>query len=125
MAETKQRHGCLTAWLVLMIISNSLTALIYLFAGGTIKSNLPNAPAWTLPILALASIANVVFSVALFRWKKWGFFGFVATSILAMIINLKLGMHVGLLLVGLLGVVTLYAVLQIGKDKEKGWTQLE
>ncbi len=31
--ELKERHGCVTAWLILMIITNSLIALLYLFAG--------------------------------------------------------------------------------------------
>jgi len=107
-----------------MIIANSLTALIYVIAGEKIKSNLPNAPGWTVPTLAVACIANIVFAVALFRWKKWGFFGFVGTSILALVINLRVGMHIGQILLGLLGVVILYGVLQIGQEK-KGWTQLE
>jgi hypothetical protein len=124
MAEPKQRHGCLTAWLILMIIANSLTALIYLIASGTIKSGLPSAPAWTVPTLAVACIANVVFSVALFQWKKWGFWGFVGTSILALVINLTIGLHISRVLLGVLGVVILYAVLQIGKEN-RGWIQLE
>jgi hypothetical protein len=107
-----------------MIIANSLTALIYVIASGRIKSSFPNAPAWTMPILAVASIANIVFAVALFQWKKWGFFGFVATAALALAINLKLGINIGQILLGLLGVAILYGVLQIGKEK-KGWTQLE
>jgi hypothetical protein len=123
-AEAKQRHGCLTTWLILMIIGNSLTALAYLLASSTIKSNLPNAPAWTVPTLTVASLANVVFSVALFQWKKWGFFGFVGTSVLVFVINLKIRQSIGGVLLGVLGVGMLYAVLQIGNEK-KGWTQLE
>jgi hypothetical protein len=124
MAEVKQRHECLTAWLILMIIANSLTVLIYVIASRKIKSNLPHAPAWTMPTLTVACIANVVFSVALFQWKKWGFFGFVGTSILALVINLTIGLSIGHVLLGLLGVVILYALLQVGEEK-KGWTQLE
>jgi mannose/fructose/N-acetylgalactosamine-specific phosphotransferase system component IIC len=124
MAEAKQRHGCLTTWLILMIIGNALTALAYLLASSTIKSNLPNAPAWTVPTLTVASLANVVFSVALFQWKKWGFFGFVGTSVLVFVINLKIRQSIGGVLLGVLGVGMLYAVLQIGNEK-KGWTQLE
>ncbi len=29
MATQKQRHGCLTTWLILMIIANSMTTLMY------------------------------------------------------------------------------------------------
>jgi hypothetical protein len=63
-----------------MIIANSLTALVYLIAGGKIKSILPNAPTWALATLVVTSVSNVFFAVALFKWKKWGFFGFVGTT---------------------------------------------
>jgi len=89
-----------------------------------IKSHLPNAPVWTMPTLVAACIANVVFAVALFQWKKWGFFGFVGSTILVMVIGLTIGKPIGRVLLQVLWVVILYAVLQIGKEK-RGWTQLE
>jgi hypothetical protein len=101
-----------------------VTALVYVFASGLVKSTLPNTPAWATPTLAIACIANVVFAVALFQWKKWGFYGFAATTVLALFINLKIGLQAGRVLFGLIGIVILYAVLQIGGAK-KGWTQLE
>ena len=123
-AETKQRHGCLTAWLIVMIIANSLFALIYLIASTKIRSNLTKAPPWTAAALAVVCIANLIFSVALFQWKKWGFFGHVGTTILIVVINLKAGISISRVLFGMLGVVALYGVLQIGKAN-KGWPQLE
>jgi hypothetical protein len=124
-AETKQRHGCLAAWLVLMIIANSLTALVYLIAGGKIKSILPNAPTWALATLVVTSVCNVVFAVALFQWKKWGFFGFVGTTGIVFVVNLLVfHVHAGFALLGLLGVAILFVTLQVGEEK-KGWTQLE
>lgn len=124
MSEGKQRHGCLTAWLVLMIIVNALAALLYLFGSAVIRQNLPNEPAWTFPVLAVGCIINIVFSIALFQWKKWGFFGFIATSIVAFVVNLAVGLNIIQALLGLLGIAILYGVLQIGKEK-KGWDQLE
>lgn len=120
----KQRHGCLTAWLILLIVVNSLVAVVYLFASSMIKANLPNTPAWAIPVLAVACIANVIFAIALFQWKKWGFFGFIGTTILALAINLSLGLSAFQIVPGLLGIVILYAVLQIGNE-DKGWPQLE
>ncbi len=124
MSEGKQRHGCFTAWLVLMIVVNSLTALMFLFGSAAIRQNLPNAPAWTFPVLAVGCIINVVCSIALFQWKKWGFFGCIASSILAFVVNLAIGLNIIQALLGLFGVAILYGVLQIGKEK-KGWNQLE
>jgi hypothetical protein len=124
MAETKVRHGCLTAWLILMIIANAVTALIYLFASEMITDSFPDAPGWAFPVLAIFGIFNVVCSVALWQWKKWGFWGFLASAIVALFVNLSIGLGIGQSLMGLIGIALLYGVLQIGKEK-KGWTQLE
>jgi len=122
--EQKQRHGCLTAWLVLMIIANSISALIYLFASDFIARTLPSAPSWSFPILALLGIFNVICAIALFKWKKWGFYGFIASSIIALIINLIIGIDVAQSLAGLIGLVILYGVLNIGKERA-AWPQLD
>jgi hypothetical protein len=123
-ATAKQRHGCLTAFLILMIIANSILALIYLFGSGTIAATLPDAPKWVFPALGVACILNVVFAVALFAWKRWGFYGFAAMSVLSIVINMFIGLGVGQSFSGLIGVAVLYGVLQIGGDR-KGWAQLE
>jgi len=129
MAEIKQRHGWLTAWLIFMIIANSVAMLSLLIA--VIPSR--NAPLWTMltstqRYLTVANFvvasANVVFSVALFQWKKWGFFGFVGTNVFVMAIALTMAKPIGRVLLPVLWVVILYWLLQIGKEK-KGWTQLE
>ena len=117
MAEAKQRHWCLTAWLILMILANSVIVLSVLMAI-TIKPSLPDHH------LGLFAIANVVFLVALFQWKKWGFLGYVGTNILIMASGLATGWHIGRFLLQVLWVLILYALLQIGKEK-RGWTQLE
>ena len=124
--ESKQRHGCVTAWLILMIIANSITAISYLFMGDTISQNLPNAiPQPMMLGLAFLGIANLVFAIMLFQWKKWAFWGFVGTSILALAINLSIGLSVGASLFGLLGIAVLYGILQIKKDGVTAWENLE
>jgi len=92
--QIKQRHGCLTASLVLMIIVNSLVALIYLLGSEAIRQNLPTVPGWAFPVLILLSIANLVCAIALFKWKKWGFFGFTGTAVVAFAINLVSGINI-------------------------------
>ncbi len=124
MSEGKQRHGCLTAWLVLMIVANAATALMYLLGSAAIRENFPSAPAWAFPVLAVMGIANVVCAIALFQWKKWGFFGFLVTSAIAFVVNLMIGLIIVQAVLGLTGVAILYGVLQIGKER-KGWTQLD
>jgi hypothetical protein len=120
MSDGKQRHGCLTAWLVLMLIGNA--GLVgFLLAIAAIKQRIPTG--WAFPVSAVIGVMNVVFVVAIFRWKKWGFVGLVLTSILAFVLNLMFGFGIGRSLLGLMGPAILYGVLQLGKER-KGWTQL-
>jgi len=123
MSEQKQRHGCLTTLLVLMIIGNSATALMYLFGGSVITQNLPGIPSWALVVMCIFAIFNLVCAIALFKWKKWGFWGFIASSIFAFFVNLSIGLGIGQSLLGLVGIAVLFGVLHIGKEN-KGWPQL-
>jgi len=120
----KQRHGCFTAYLVFMIVANSASTLVYLVGSEAIRRNTPNMPAWAFPVLIVLGIFNLVCAIALFRWKKWGFWGFVTSAVIAFAVNLSIGIAPGFALVGLLGVAILYGVLHIG-DERKGWSQLD
>ncbi len=122
--QKKERHGCLTAYLVLAIIANSATALLYLFGAEAIKRSTPTVPDWAFPVLIVLVLFNLVCAIALFRWKKWGFGGLVASAVVTLGVNLTIGLGVSSAIVGLSGVLLLYGVLHIGKDN-KGWPQLE
>jgi hypothetical protein len=124
--ELKQRHGCVTAWLILIIVINTITALIYLFAGDTIASKLPGEVSpFMLSLLGILGVANVVSAILLFKWKKYGFWGFVTTSVGTLIINLMIGIGIGQSLFGLIGIGVLYGVLQIKKGDISAWENLE
>jgi hypothetical protein len=123
MADAKKRHGCLTAWLVLTIVANSASALWYALRSETIRRSLPNAPGWALPVLIIFALFNVVCAVALFQWKKWGFWGFCASGVVSLVVYLWLGLGTGVA-GAVVGVLLLYGVLHIGKEN-KGWPQLE
>jgi serine/threonine protein kinase len=122
--QRKQRHGCLTAWLVLAIAVNSILTLVLLFGDGTTAAGIQPSQDWLLPVLATLSVANVTFAFAMVLWKKWGFYGFVVTTSIRIAIDLVLGISLVQALVGLLGIAVLYGVLQIG-GTDKGWPQLE
>jgi len=119
------RHGCLTAFLIFLILVNVISVVMYLAAGDTIRQALPDAPSWISPALALLGVLNIVFAIALFQWKKWGFYGFIITSVIAVIINISIGMSVLQGILGLVGVAILFGVLQIGGDDQKAWNHLE
>ena len=122
----KQRHGCVTAWLILMIIANAFTSIAYLFLGETISANLPNPiPNSTMMLLALMSGLNLVFAIMLFKWKKWAFWGFAGTSLIAVVINLSQGLSIGNSVLGLAGLAILFGILQIKQDGVSAWDNLE
>jgi hypothetical protein len=122
--QRKERHGCLTAYLVLAIIANSATALLYLFGAQAIKRSTPNIPDWAFPVLIVLVLFNLACAIALFRWKRWGFWGLVASAAVTLGVNLTIGLGFSAAIVGVLGVILLYGVLHIGKDN-KGWAQLD
>jgi hypothetical protein len=122
----KQRHGCVSAWLILMIVVNAISAVANLFAGDYISQNLPEPiPPTMLVIMSLIGLCNVIFAVMLMQWKKWAFWGFALTSVITMGINLSLGFGIAQSLLGLGGVVILYAILQIKENQKSAWENLE
>jgi len=124
MSIQKKRHGCLTSWLVFMVLANSITSLVYLFARQVIKQAVPEIHDWAFFVLAIVGIFNIICTVALFNWKKWGFWGFLGSSVTTLVVNLSIGVGILQSFSGLIGIVILYGVLNIG-ETNKGWTQLE
>ena len=120
----KQRHGCLTAWLIAMIVMSSFAVLVYVLAMGFLLEMLPGASAWAVYTLAALAVLNLGFAIALWRWKKWGLWGYGASSLAAFWINLSIGTGLGPSLMGLLGLAILFAALQIGREN-RGWPQLD
>lgn len=124
--ESKQRHGCVTAWLILMIIANSISAIAYLFMGDALSEALPEPiPTPMMYALAIIGIANLIFAIMLLQWKKWAFWAFVGSGLITLGINLSIGIGIGQSLLGLVGVGILYAILQIKKDEKTAWENLE
>lgn len=124
MVKQKKRHGCLTTWLIFMIIGNSISTLIYLLGSQIIRQTFPTLPDWACPLLGFIGVFNVVCTIALLKWQKWGFWGFLGSSITAFVVNISLGIGIGQALSGFMGIVCLYVVFNLGKEN-KGWSQLE
>ena len=122
--QPPQRHGCLTAWLIFMLIANAATAIVTpLSIAGMRQAGLQPSPVG-IGVIVVCAIANIAFAVALFRWQRWGFYGFIATSAIALIANLSLGVGIGRSLFGLIGIVLLYWVLNMG-GTNKAWPHLK
>ena len=107
-----------------MLLANLLAAYGNIAMQDQIVSALPRLSHNLILILAAGGLLNVVFVIAMFNWKRWGFWGFCISAIVAFSINIYAGVGVAAALAGLVGVVVLFAVLRIGKEKA-GWDQLE
>ena len=136
----KERHWCLTLFLAVIFFSSFckiFSPYLNVFYG---KQNL---------LLSLLSFCHCVSVIAIFKWNKRGFWVFAITACLHILLNFYYFdhtypafmeifrpnvvdydwfTHVFVWIIsslgGLIGLVSLYALLQIGGNK-KAWTQLE
>ena len=106
--EERKRSFWLSAFLILMFITNPLTAFSY-FA-------YPEALAQTYPLLTVPiiyfigalAILNTFLVVAIWSWKKVGVYGIYITMTIAFLINLYIGTGLFSSLMGLAGGVIIF-----------------
>ena len=128
-AAGKHRQRLLTAYLAFLIIANAAATFLYLFNPTAIQHDLPNLPEWVFPVFIGVGIFNVICGIALFGWKKLGFWGLVGSAAVVLLVNF----HIGLGLTTALGrssglgelcaVGILYGALRLGKQRN-AWSQL-
>ena len=107
-----------------MILANSLTALTYLAVPEIVTVRTPTATPLFVFMLGMMGVANVLFAVALFKWKKWGFYGFAAMGLVGLVLNLSIGIGILPALFGLSGFALLYWTMQMGGER-RAWPHLE
>jgi hypothetical protein len=98
--------------------------LIYLFTANKLAQT-TNIPMTAIVALIILGVANVIFSLMLWRWKKSGFYGFVITAIIAFFINISVGISPVRCILGLIGIAILYGILQIKNGDTSAWENLE
>ena len=75
----KKRHWFLTTCLILMIVLHAATALIFLLRFDTFSY----LPGWPIPVKIVNALIFVGAAIALFKWKKWGFWVFCGSTVVA------------------------------------------
>jgi len=122
----RQRHWCLTTFLLLLSISSLGSAIQFHWA---MLEHGPDGKEWIPWLCDTSAGTYVVSAIALFCWKKWGFYSYVATASIMFVVSLILGGATPIR--ALLGfsevamrVAGLYGVLHVGKGKA-AWPQLE
>ena len=79
----KKRHSCLTAWLIFLLILNSLAALGSILGLGDLEESVRI-------FVIISSVFHLVCLTALFNWKKWGFWGYIRSDIIWTVVSLNL-----------------------------------
>lgn len=118
----KQRNGCLTIWLWLVIVFNILGVILSAM-GTTVTKNL-NLPGWYLPVAIVSTLAVVIFAIGLLRWKAWGFWGLVAMQGASALVNIAVDRNYFSIISAVTGVAVLVFLLNIGGNN-KAWNNLE
>ena len=112
--DERKRGRWLSGWLILL-------ALLYTWlayqAVATMVAALPDTglndtPQWVLPLLIVLSLVNVGAAIALWFWRKLGFYIFVITAIPLVIINLMLGVQLLIALFPLYSVSSTWVLLR-------------
>jgi hypothetical protein len=85
--EMPKRSGCLTAFLILAMIGNPILALFQWALAGALPSDV--AP--LAVIGGVLNVAGLVFAIGVWKWKKWGVYGYVGSIGLFILLNLMTG----------------------------------
>lgn len=118
------RHGCLTTFLVVTILLDLVAVFLNATSGEAMRQTGFRASLAVIGVLTFCAAANIIFAIALFRWWRWGFYGFIVTTTLAVVTNLYVGLGTAVSLVGLVRVAILYWVLNMG-GANRAWTRLK
>jgi len=109
--QSRERGGCLTAWLILVLIANALVAFSYIATAPGLQQTYPTIPTTLFLVLGIIGALNVVSAIGLWTWHKWGFYLYAASSIVTFVINVAIGLPILSSLIGLLGVAILWYLL--------------
>lgn len=124
--KNKQRHGCLTAWLIYLIIAYSIGSLGLFFGSERIYKRLPYLTSEnSLLIVASIGLFNVAFSFFLLKWIKLGFWGLLLTNIILLIIQINGSDNLIYPIVTVIYLLILYGLLKLKKNDVSGWDNLE
>jgi hypothetical protein len=94
-----------------MLVVNPLAGLVY-FAGSEAIKHVTRGHDWAPPVLGIMCFVNVACAVGVWRFKRWGVYGFVAMAGVALVINIMLGIGPAQLVGALIGPALLIALVR-------------
>jgi len=112
-------------WVGIFIIIHALSLYFDLFKSEELKVYAPEgAPDWIRYGKVLLDVLALVFLFALFKLKKWGFWGYALSSLAMALVQLAAGHTLITALTGLGSTAIILASLHVGKEN-KVWSHLE
>lgn len=107
MEQIRKKRGIfLTVWLILLPIANTVILLLSLIVFA-VYEGIFRTTSGLIFTLAIVPILNIVFSIAVWKWKRWGVFGLGVMSIAASAIS-GLSFHfLHLAPIGIVGIIVL------------------
>ena len=111
MSEEAKVHGCLTMLLIGAAIAAIRLVTAVVSGGPELWSNLLG-PSWYLVVFTGLALANLVFLTAIWRWKKWGVFALIASAVIALLINLIIGVRIPYALSPLIAIAVLVVLVK-------------
>jgi uncharacterized membrane protein len=124
--RNKERHGCLTAWLIYLMIAYSIGSLSLFFGSESMYKRLPYLTSEnTMLIVASIGIFNAMFSFFLLKWVKLGFWGLLSTNVVLLIIQINESDNLIYPIVTIIYLLILYVLLKLKKNYVSGWDNLD
>ena len=105
------RGGWLTSLLVILFLANVFMAFFYLLAAVG-KIALPRDGDWAFTLLAIV-VANVVFLVAIWNWRRWGLFGLIFSTTLLFSTHVAQGQSLRNATLGIVGLALVIVVASL------------
>jgi hypothetical protein len=98
----------LTGFLILMFISNPLTAFLYISNPELLTTQYPSATSGILYFLGFMAILNFAFAIGIWKRKMWGLQGFYISVCIAFAVNMYIGLGILGSLMGTLGALLVF-----------------
>ena len=122
MENYKERHGCVSAWLWIVIVANLCFCIYYFMTMLDSESSL----SFGYGLLSALSVSLILGAILLMRWSRCGFYLMIVASLLTLVVNhFLLEIEVAYSIHGILGILFWWAILQIRKNGVSAWKLMD
>ena len=124
--QKKQRHGCLTAWLIYLMIAYSFSTFFYFFKTDEMSKIAQYQISEDMMLIhSSLGLLGIIFSIMLFRWVKLGFWGILTISVILFVLQLLNSNRIMSPIFIVICLIILFSLLQLKKANVSGWNNLE